>query len=269
MTVKLHGMICGYLTLPQEFLLQDTEGDITVPIPSYLIEHPKGTVVFDTGLETQLHESNPDLEDALGPLATVGHATFGKDEDVAERLKAAGRDPEKIDYMINSHLHLDHAGGNALLPNSRWIVQRREYDAAFSPEGQEKHAYRTRLFDLGHDVIKPDGEYDVFGDGSVVCIPSYGHTAGHQSLKLKLECGETILTGDACYMCRTLDESRLPPGFLESADDMLCSLHRFREFRAGGGALIFGHDPAQWVNCGDGHLQELDTRSTPKALAGS
>lgn len=269
MTLKLHGMICGYITLPQELLLENTEGDVTVPIPSYLIEHPKGTVIFDTGLEPALHESNPNLEETLGPLATVGSATFSKHENVAERLKAAGRDPEKIDFMINSHLHLDHAGGNALLPNARWVVQQREHEAAYNPEAQEKHFYLPRLYDLGHDTITPEGEFDVFGDGSVVCIPTYGHTAGHQSLKLKLEEGEVILTGDACYMCRTLDESRLPPGFLESADDMLCTLHRFREFRSNGGALIFGHDPSQWTDNKDGGLKEIDIRSTPNALASS
>lgn len=265
--LKLYGMICGYLTMPQELLLRDTEGDVTVPIPSYLIEHPKGSVIFDTGLEAQLHDSDGDHDEALGPLRPVATATFGAQDDVAERLKAAGRDPGKIDFMINSHLHLDHAGGNALLPNSRWVVQHREYEAAFSPEGQEKHYYRPRLFDLGHDVITPDGEYDVFGDGSVVCIPSYGHTAGHQSLKLKLDEGEVILTGDACYMCRTLDEMRLPPGFLENADDMLCTLHRFRDFRATGGTLIFGHDPAQWAVNEDGGLKEIDIGAMPKARA--
>lgn len=267
MSIRLYGMICGYLTMPQQFLLEGTEGDVTVPIPSYLIEHPKGTVVFDTGLEPQLHDEEPDLPEALGPLLTVATATFGQEEDVAERLKAAGRDPAKIDFMINSHLHLDHAGGNALLPNSRWIVQQREHDAAYALEGQERHYYRKRLFDLGHDVIKPDGEHDVFGDGSVVCIPTYGHTAGHQSLKVKLDEGEVILTGDACYMCRTLDELRLPPGFLEDADDMLCTLHRFREFRAGGGALIYGHDPAQWSAADDGPLKRIDITATPKARA--
>ncbi|RIJ32720.1 N-acyl homoserine lactonase family protein [Henriciella mobilis] len=264
MSIKLYGMVCGYMTMPKGFLVDGAEGDITAPILSYLIEHPRGTVVFDTGLEPQLHESDCDREEALGPLAPVTTVDFTPNEDIAARLEAAGRDPSKIDFMINSHLHLDHAGGNALLPNARWVVQQREHTAAFADEGYEKHYYRKRLFDLGHDVIKPDGEYDVFGDGSVVCTPTYGHTTGHQSLKLKLDEGEVMLTGDACYLCQSLDEMRLPPGFLEDPDEMLCTMHRFRDFQASGGALIFGHDPSQWAGK-DGALEEIDVAKTPNA----
>ena len=68
-----------------------------------------------------------------------------------------------------------------------------------------------------------DGEHDVFGDGSVVCLPTYGHTPGHQSLKLRLPGSEIVLAGDACYFCRTLRECRLPR-FVHDRKAMLTSL---------------------------------------------
>lgn len=53
-------------------------------------------------------------------------------------------------------------------------------------------------YDQGHDVQTVDGEHDVFGDGSVVCVPTPGHTPGHQSLKLRGKRCEHLLCGDAC-----------------------------------------------------------------------
>jgi N-acyl homoserine lactone hydrolase len=68
-----------------------------------------------------------------------------------------------------------------------------------------------RDFDLGHELRLLDGEHDVFGDGSVVCLPMHGHTPGQQSLRLRLDSGggEVVLTADACYFCQTLRERRL------------------------------------------------------------
>lgn len=247
MTIRLHAMTCGYLTLPFGFLVEGQEGQISVPVPSYLIEHPKGRVVFDTGLTPLLLSDDKDVQDReLGPLAGHTAVGFRAGEDVASRLRTLDCDPERIDFLVSSHLHFDHVGGNCLVPNARWVVQKREWAAACSPECQHRNHFSPAHYDLGHDRIEADGEYDLFGDDSVVCIPTFGHTPGHQSLRIKLAGGTVVLTADACYMRLSLERMLLPPGFLDDAAAMRTTFERFRALRDSGTQLIYGHDPGLW-----------------------
>ena len=77
---------------------------------------------------------------------------------------------------------------------------------ALDPDIVARHGLNPRDFDLGHKLRLIDGEHDVFGDGSVICLPTYGHTPGHQSLRVRLGSGEIVLAADACYFCQTLRE---------------------------------------------------------------
>jgi N-acyl homoserine lactone hydrolase len=166
-------------------------------------------------------------------------------EEISARLEAIGRDPAKIDLVVNSHFHFDHVGGNALIPNATMLVQKREWDAGMDADTARTHGYDPRDFDLGHKVRVVDGEHDVFGDGSVMCLPTHGHTRGHQSLKLRLDSGEIVLAGDACYFCQTLRERRLPR-YVPDREAMLASLDRLEALEKSGARLFFGHDPEFW-----------------------
>jgi N-acyl homoserine lactone hydrolase len=201
MTVKLYAMTCGRLVGRLKDMIEGEDGQVDLPIPSYLIEHPKGRALFDTGMH----------------------------------------------LIVNSHLHFDHAGGNQFVPNATVVVQKREWQAAQDPEIAAKVGFFKADFDHGHPVKQVEGEHDLFGDGSVICIPTYGHTPGHQSLKVRTENGEIVLTGDSCYFCRTLRERRLPR-FVYDREQMLKSLDRLEELEKGGATLFFGHDPDFWKN---------------------
>ena len=177
MTVKLYAFTCGTVTGEFAHLMEGGEGDITVPIPVFLIEHPKGRALFDTGLHPDCQH---DPAGRLGPrLAGLFRIGFRPGEEVSARLEAIDRDPGKIDLVINSHFHFDHVGGNALIPNATMLVQRREWDAGMDPDIAARRGFNPRDFDLGHKLRLVDGEHDVFGDGSVVCLPTHGHTPGH------------------------------------------------------------------------------------------
>ena len=243
MAIKLYAMTCGHLTGELGRLMEGGEGRIRIPVPAYLIEHPKGLALFDSGM-------HPDCQ--RDPAARVGariSGLFGFDyppaEEVGARLMAIGRDPARIDILINSHFHFDHVGGNALIPNATMLVQRREWEAALDPDIAAPHGFNRRDFDLGHKLLLLDGEHDVFGDGSVICLPTYGHTPGHQSLRVRLDKGEVVLAADACYFCRTLRERRLPRRVHDRAA-MLASLDRLAALEAGGARIFFGHDPDFW-----------------------
>jgi N-acyl homoserine lactone hydrolase len=241
MSVRLRPMLCGWLEAETTSFLKGEPGRLKIPIPGYLIEHPKGRVVFDTGLHRDLQASS----DRLGPLGKVFDIYFKPGEELAARLQAYDTDPSRIEYLINSHLHFDHVGGNADVPNAKYIVQRKEWEAAADPKQARRNGYNRADFDLGHQLQLIDGEHDLFGDGTVVCVPTYGHTAGHQSLRVRLEVGEMLLTADSCYMRKTLDDMMLPP-FADSYDAMREVIERFRRMEHAGTKLIFGHDPAQW-----------------------
>jgi glyoxylase-like metal-dependent hydrolase (beta-lactamase superfamily II) len=257
-------MVCGWLDIPHAFLIEGGEGTLRVPIPSYLIEHPKGTALFDTGLQTLLQNKDQEsLDKGMGALlAGMMTPVMDKGDDVRSRLQAADRDPDKINFIINSHLHFDHVGGNELIPNATLVVQKREWHAGCSPECQASNHYIASQYDLGHKRIEADGEYDLFGDGTVVCIPSYGHTPGHQSLKVKLADGEVVLTGDSCYLRRSLAEMKLPdPMVVSDAEAMLAIFRQLRGFQKAGAQLIFGHDPGQWQKTTNGPLREFTATS--------
>ncbi|MGH6988696.1 MAG: N-acyl homoserine lactonase family protein [Stellaceae bacterium] len=244
MSVKLYAFTCGIITGPKGHMMVGEEGEITFPVPAYLIEHPKGRVLFDTGLHPGLR---------LQPEARFGarrakmfRFDFPDGAEVSARLERMDRDPGKIDLIIASHLHFDHVGGNALIPNATLVVQRREWQAGAAPDAAE-HGFFAIDYDLGHRLRLLDGEHDVFGDGRVVCLPTAGHTPGHQSLKLRLDSGEIVLTADCCYFCETLRQRRLPY-LVHDREQFLASLDRLAALERQGARLFFGHDPEFWKN---------------------
>jgi glyoxylase-like metal-dependent hydrolase (beta-lactamase superfamily II) len=240
--VRLHAFTCGWLTGPLGLFLEGEHGRLRVPVPAFLIDHPKGRVLFDTGLHPDVQH---DPHGRLGFLADVFPAEFAPGEEVAGRLATVGVAADRVDVVVLSHLHFDHAGGLATIPNARVVVQRREWEAGRDAELAAKLSFAAQDYDHGHDVALVDGEHDLFGDGRVVCLPTHGHTPGHQSLRVRLDAGEVVLTSDACYLRRTLETDHLPPQPFDR-DAMLASLRRLRALRDAGARLIYGHDAEDW-----------------------
>ena len=91
MTIELYAFTCGTVTGEFAHLMEGGEGDITVPIPVFLIEHAKGRVLFDTGLHPDCQR---DPAGRLGPrLAGLFRIGFQPGEEVSARLEAIDRDP--------------------------------------------------------------------------------------------------------------------------------------------------------------------------------
>jgi len=243
MSVQLHAFTCGWLTIPRAFMLDGEDGLIKVPIPSYLVTHPKGRVLFDTGLHAA---TLADPAAHVGEMLARYHQfDFQPGQEIAARLTAFGVDPASIDIAINSHLHFDHCGGNAQLPNADILIQRRELEHARAV--QSTRGYLQRDWDTGQKIRAVDGEHDIFGDGTVVCLPTYGHTPGHQSLRVRTETGgEFILCGDACYLKDSLEKLRLP-GVIADKEAALAVFHRLREMQSRGVRIMYGHDPDFWT----------------------
>jgi glyoxylase-like metal-dependent hydrolase (beta-lactamase superfamily II) len=249
MAVRLYALTCGWVTGLATGFLEGVAGRMRVPIPSYLIEHPDGLALFDSGLHP---DTARDPAARLGLTAKFFDIHLAPDaETVAGRLAALGVDAGRVRWLVNSHLHFDHTGGNALVPNARLVVQRREWEAGHDADLVRTNFYDPKDYDCGHDVLLVDGEHDLFGDGSVVCVPTFGHTPGHQSLRVRLAGGDVVLTADACYVRRTLEELHLP-SVCHDREAMLASLHRLRALRDRGARIFYGHDAEFWASVPQG-----------------
>jgi glyoxylase-like metal-dependent hydrolase (beta-lactamase superfamily II) len=170
---------------------------------------------------------------------TIGFETANR---VDAQLEAHSQDPSRVDFVVVSHLHFDHVGGLSMLPNSTLVVQRTEWQAAMAVANNADTVHLREDYDLGHPVLSVDGEHDVFGDGAVVCLPTPGHTVGHQSLRVRLATGQqVVLASDCCYFARTLDGGALP-AFGHDLEEQRRSLARLRRLRDGGAVIIPGHD---------------------------
>jgi glyoxylase-like metal-dependent hydrolase (beta-lactamase superfamily II) len=211
-------------------------------VPFYVIEHPDGVAVFDCGYSTSLQASGDPYREALRRQDL--DISFEADQTAEAHLKRLDIDPARVRFVVLSHLHFDHAGGLHQIPNARLVVQKREWEAGFDDEIAARYFLPRRYYDLGHAVTLVDGEHDLFGDGSVTCIPSYGHTPGHQSLRVRSGQGDHILVGDACYNCQVV-ETRAFPAYSDQTQ-MNRSLDALLARRGPETVMVYGHDPDQW-----------------------
>src|SRR5258706_12925463 len=100
--MRLRAFTCGWLTASLGNFLEGEEGKIRVPVPSFLVEHPKGMVLFDSGLH---RETQTDPKARLGWLADIFAIEFRPGEEIAARLTSIGVDPQKVTHLVTSHLH--------------------------------------------------------------------------------------------------------------------------------------------------------------------
>jgi N-acyl homoserine lactone hydrolase len=212
---------------------------VTIPVPFYLIDHPKGLALFDTGMKLDNWPSHYRPDGDQRP-----------DQMIDLQLANIGYKPDDIKYVIMSHMHLDHAGGMPLFPKSTFIVRKSELRAAWWPERFQVHYIFDDYKDTrGFNYLELDDTeaFDVFQDGSVICIDTKGHSQGHQSLVVNLpNSGKFVLTADAAAMVEILDEGVLP-SVAWNAEEALRSLRKVQHMKREGATVLMAHDPDQWA----------------------
>lgn len=234
--VRLFGFTVGYVHMPIAFFLAGESGEIKAPVTAFLIDHPRGLVLFDTGLGTRF----------VRPAGTApeGFIDLEQGDTIDERMRAIGVEPNEIRWIIVSHLHTDHAGGNCYFPNATVVVQESEHRHAFE-DAAEDPIYELAEYDTGQPFLKISGEHDLFGDGTIILFPTGGHTPGHQSAKIRTDGGDVVLTGDCCSLKRSLDEFRLPD-HCHDADQFMASLKHLSRLERAGARVFPSHDPGFW-----------------------
>jgi N-acyl homoserine lactone hydrolase len=219
---------------------------IDIPIPSFLIEHPKGLVLFDTGCNPQV---------AVDPEGYWGSATkflknirFTKEQVVDQQIKQHGYNPADVKYVVVSHLHLDHAGGLALFPKAQFLIMKGELPYAYWPERKARAGFilndllPTRRFDWKELT----GDTDLFDDGSMLMLKTAGHTPGESSLQVKLKSGNVVLTGDTIHIRPQLETLSAMDSDYDQAEAS-ASIRRLKEIQQSGQARLWiSHAPEDW-----------------------
>ena len=232
------------------------------PVPVFLVEHPTaGQFMIDTGLHRCC--AQPDSAN-LGRLTKFSKVRMNSGQSAAERLAARGVDPASIKLVVMTHLHNDHTSACTDFPNATFVCDRTEWIAAHARRGDWKGYVKTH-FDIAvdwrtADYNSPSVEsfaglartIDLFGDGSVRLVSTPGHSAGHQSVLLKLAQGELMVMGDAAPTLDILDGDKNPM----LVEDAHLSNRSLRELRAYGritpnAVMIAGHDSDAWNELAD------------------
>ena len=244
--IRVYALRTGYIELDRASMISDlpTGQPWTVPVLSFLVDHPRGRLLFDTGVHCQARV-DPLLR--LGPERIKRLTVTSKEgDDIVPQLARMGLTPGDVRYVANSHLHFDHCGGNEFLPQATFLVQRPELEAARTPGFLPGYSPSPIDFEHPLDYQMIDGEHDVFGDGSVLLIPTYGHTPGHQSLVVRANREQVVVASDACYTRENMDRDVLPKIVWDQGvmRDSLASLRRLRD--KAGATMFYGHDPDQW-----------------------
>jgi N-acyl homoserine lactone hydrolase len=217
--MKLYVFSSGALTIGKHILQnlapQDT---IKVPVGFFVVMHPKGNVLFDTGNNDKIITDPSYWGPAFQRLSPVNTPDMAIDT----QLGRIGLKPDDITYVVVSHLHLDHGGNVGKFPNSTLVVQKDEIRNAFWPEPGTAGPYipgdiAPLRSDLGeampnkYKMIQLNGDMDIFGDGSIVVKRWVGHTPGSQMMVVRLpKTGTIILTGDNAYFRENVEKNILP-----------------------------------------------------------
>jgi glyoxylase-like metal-dependent hydrolase (beta-lactamase superfamily II) len=214
--VRLYALDCGRVQIKDLGMMSDT-GEYNgksawIADPCFVIRHPKGTLLWDAGLGDKMAENKDGVD------MDAGHMWV--DHTLTDQLKQIGLAPSDITYLTFSHTHFDHTGNANEFPDATWIINKAELAWAESKPGpfvnlDSFSAYKTAKKQM------IDGDYDVFGDGSVMILKTPGHTPGHQSLELRLKkSGVVILSGDLWHLRDNYRFRRVPPFNTERADTL-------------------------------------------------
>lgn len=235
--IKLYAIDCGRIDVSNFAVFSDT-GDYDnkssqLADPCFLIVHPKGTLLWDTGLPDSLI-NKPETVD-------VYHLT--KSVSLQDSLKKIDLKPSDITYVSVSHSHFDHMGNLNQFTQSTWILQKAELKYAQThPNPFVIDATQLSSWKTAHKIMI-SGDYDVFGDGTVKILNTPGHTPGHQSLGLKLpQAGVIILSGDQFHQRASIEPLRVPVFNTNRADTMASADRIKRLLINTKGRLVVQHD---------------------------
>lgn len=212
--IELYAMDCGRATFPDVGMFADdgsTNGQAReLIVPCYLIRHPSGDLVWDTGFPDSIAAMPGGRMELPSMGATILHPV-----SLEAQLAQLDLTPVDIEFFSLSHSHTDHSGNaNLFAATSTWIADPDERAYMFRDAARadaESFGLYNQLENVTPRLIEGDADFDVFGDGSVTIIQTPGHTPGHTVLLVRLpNAGPVLLTGDMYHLAESRERHLVP-----------------------------------------------------------
>jgi glyoxylase-like metal-dependent hydrolase (beta-lactamase superfamily II) len=215
-TVRLYIFDCGMLTITTEGVTRyhvtpGEVGETRMPVPCFLVAHPKGTLMWDVGV---IPDATVEKEAAAGGARYDVNPTASAlvKRTLRSQLADIGYRPADITYVSISHAHKDHSANLNQFVASTWLVTKAERDFMWRPGNERVEPAFYKDLERSKWIAIDKDEYDVFGDGTVVIKAAPGHTPGHQVLVLQLATtGRVMLAGDLYHYPPERTLRRQPP----------------------------------------------------------
>jgi 4-pyridoxolactonase len=228
----------GSIVIEHTQLLWNVPGpQARIPVYSVLVSSDDELLLFDTGID--LGHMNRVLPFEL-PEQTPG-------QTIPAQLERCGFGVSDVTTLVNSHLHIDHVGGNKLFPGTRTVIHEKEVAQARNHEPFEFFGYSDKSWDFeGLNLETVTGDVELAK--GVFLYETPGHTVGHYSLLLKPGGGSTplLFAFDVAYTAAALEKG-IQPGFHNNPSAGVRSIRRVKELAAEHGADIFySHDMDAW-----------------------
>ena len=206
-SLRLYVLDCGTLinNKPEDYnLKREDVKDTNMGVTCYLVVHPKGVLLYDTGLNDRI-VGRPLYENIIEGYGQIKFNTL------SGQLADIGVSAAKIDYLVLSHYHFDHVGNAGDFAGATWLVYKGDRDSMFGKAARAQPWF-PQYSALEHSrTTILSGDHDVFGDGSVIVIATPGHTEGHCSLLVRLKnTGPVVLSGDLYHYSEERDLKRMP-----------------------------------------------------------
>jgi N-acyl homoserine lactone hydrolase len=231
---QCQGKGTGVLRIINTFI--DRRWTEPLPIYAWVIEHPKGVIVIDTGETAKATE--PGYFPAWHPYFKKVREWVTPEQEVGPQLQALGIRPNDVRWVIMTHLHTDHAGGLNHFPKSEILVMRRAFELASGFAGQVRGFlpqhwpswFAPKLIDLAPDPFGPfPGSFQVTGNADVIIVPTSGHTDAHVSVVVQDSDVTYFFAGDASYTQRLMLDQQID-GVGLNAQAARQTLQRIRQF---------------------------------------
>lgn len=233
-------------TLPADFLVLHEEGEVTIPVPCFLIEHPRGLVLFDTGIIPEASEDPLSVYSA--ETLAFNHLDYAPHQRVDRQIEALGFSLADVEHVVVSHLHDDHTGGMRFFAHADMYVGEGELPHAYWPHPPQRNLFRYRDIDPTREFRWHElpTDHDIFGDGSVVVLRLPGHTPGSSGLLVRLPTRTLILTGDAVHLRAAIRKTMPMGGDWNTAESVRSIQRMLRLSRSLSADIWIGHDPQDW-----------------------